>query len=109
MTCVLALSGCTAESRSPDAIRDDSAAVTRTATRDTVAVVKGLFDGLRSKGPVNINRATPEKLETLRGVDEATANRIIAGRPYRRGSDLVDRHILTRKQYNAIAGDIEAR
>lgn len=101
--------GCSPASRSPDAIREDSAAVTRTATRDTVAVVKGIFEGLHAKGPLNVNRATPEQLQQLPGIDASTAERIIAGRPYKRASELVDRKILTKQEYNHIAGEIEAR
>ncbi len=105
----LGVAGCSSESRSPDAIRHDTARATGAVKRDGEAVVKGMWDGLRSKGPVNINKATVEQLETLPGVDEMTAERIVAGRPYETGGDLVRRRVLSRAEYGRISEKIVAR
>lgn len=106
---LLALVGCSPADRSPDAIRQDTARATSSAVRDGKAVAKGIVDGLRTRGPVNINKATAEQLETLPGIDARTAHRIIADRPYDNASDLPKRHIVTRDEYDRIAGNVVAQ
>lgn len=106
---VLGLAGCTPASQNPDAVRQQTANATAAATRTTKAVVQGVFDGLKAKGPMNINKASREDLETLPGVDEAVANRIIAGRPYGTSAELVKRRIVSKTQYDRMATKIEAR
>lgn len=106
---VAGLAGCSHEARSPDAIRNDTAHVTAGAVRDGKAVVQGVFDGLRQKGPVNINKASSDELERLPGVTPEIADRIIAGRPYQQGADLYHRHIVSKAEYDRISGKIEAR
>lgn len=101
--------GCSSASRSPDAIRQNTAAATAAAARDAKAVAQGVFQGLKEKGPLNINRATAEELETLPGVEAATARRIIAGRPYTNSVELLKRHIVTKPEYDRIANRITAR
>ncbi len=101
--------GCTPEKRSPDAIRQDTAAATAEATRDAKAVAQGVVEGLKEKGPININRATADQLETLPGVDDATARRIIAARPYQEASELHKRHLISKAEYDRIADKVVAR
>lgn len=103
------LIGCTQESRSPDAIRNDTANVTSAATRDAKAMALGVVDGLRRKGPVNINKASGEDLQSLPGITSERANAIIAHRPYQSGGDLLRRHLVTKEEYNRIADHITAR
>ena len=103
------LVGCSRESRSPDAIRRDTANVTAGATRDAKAVALGVVDGLRRKGPVNINKAPIEELERLPGMDAAGARRIVAGRPYESGAELVKRRVVTKAEYHRIASQVVAR
>jgi DNA uptake protein ComE-like DNA-binding protein len=106
---VLCLTGCTPEKQSPDAIREQTARATSTAVRDAKAVTQGVVQGLRQKGPVNINKDSAEDLMTLPGIDDDAANRIIEGRPYDDGSDLAKRHIISRAEYNKIASKIKAK
>ena len=106
---LLTLCGCSPASRSPDAIRHDTANATAAAARDTKAVAQGIFDGLKAKGPLNINRATKQQLETLPGIDSAAADRIISGRPYKNSAELTRRHLISRKEYNQIATRIETQ
>jgi len=106
---LITLCGCASSSPSPDQIRQDTANATAAAARDTKAVAQGIVEGLRSKGPLNINRATKEQLETLPGIDGVTADRIIAGRPYKESEELLRRHIISRAEYRKIATRIEAR
>lgn len=109
LTLVVAVAGCSHESRSPDAIRQDTANVTAGVARDAKAVAQGVVDGLRRKGPVNINKGSREDLQTLPGISSELADRIIAGRPYQTGGDLLKRRILTKSEYNKIADKIVAR
>lgn len=106
---VLGLSGCTPGNRSPDQIRQNTANATAAAARDTKAMAQGIVEGLRAKGPLNINRADKQDLEKLPGIDQATADAIIAGRPYKNSVELRRRHILSRTEYDRIASRIEAR
>lgn len=101
--------GCSQESRSPDAIRNDTANVTSAATRDAKAVVLGVFDGLRQKGVININKATAEQLESLPGITPGRAEAIIAHRPYQSGEDLIRKHVLSKPEYSRIVDHITAR
>ncbi len=101
--------GCSPASRSPDAIRQSTAAATAAATRDAKAVVKGVVDGLKEKGPVNINHASADDLQTLPGIDQAAAKRIIAGRPYQNSIELTKRHIVSKAEYDRIASHVVAK
>lgn len=106
---LVGLVGCTPASRSPDAIRQDSAAVTAAVVRDGKAVAKGVFEGLRAKGPVNINKASAKDLEALPGIDGVAARRIVEGRPYVSAVELVKRKLVSKAEYNRIASQIVAR
>ncbi len=107
VVCIIAgLQGCTPASRSPDAIRQDTAEVTATAARDAKAVAQGLFDGLSRKGPLNINTAAATDLQRLPGIGQEDADRIMANRPYGSGSDLLRRHLISKTQYDRISDKI---
>jgi DNA uptake protein ComE-like DNA-binding protein len=107
---LLLLAGCTTnQNPSPDQIRQDTAKATRTAAQDAKAVVQGVTDGLKTKGLVNINNATPDQLQTLPGIDNARAHRIIADRPYDHSDDLVKKRVLSQTEYDRISGQVVAQ
>ena len=106
---LLAVIGCTQAPRNPDEIRQDAAKATTEARQDAKAVVQGVEEGLKTKGQVNINNATPDQLEALPGIDAARARRIIAGRPYQSSDDLVKRHLVAKAEYDRIAGQVVAK
>ena len=106
---LLPLAACTPERRSPDAIREDTARATSEATKDAKAVAQGVAEGLKQKGPVNINKASESDLQTLPGIDETTARKIVADRPYDSGSDLMKKHLISRAEYDKISDKIVAR
>lgn len=113
---LLALVGCNNQTNpSPETIRQDTAKATSAVVRDTKAVVKGVADGVKQQTDkdrdrhVDINRASTEDLKTLPGVDEARAEKIIAGRPYDDTSDLVKKHVVSGSEYDRIAGQITVR
>jgi DNA uptake protein ComE-like DNA-binding protein len=101
--------GCSPAERDPDAIRHDTAKATAEAARDAKAAVEGVVDGLKTKGPVNINKASADQLETLPGITPAQARRIVAGQPYASSDELVKRHMVSQAEYERIADKIETR
>lgn len=98
--------GCSPAERSPDAIRQDTAKATSEATRDAKAVVQGVVEGLKTKGPVNINKADADQIATLPGITAGQARRIVAARPYDNSDELVKRHLVSRDEYNRIADKV---
>lgn len=106
---LVALAGCTAHERSPDEIRQQTAHATSTAARDAKAVAQGVVEGIKQQRTININKSSADDLRSLPGIDDATAHRIIDHRPYTDSYDLVKRHIVSREEYNRIAGKVEAR
>ena len=106
---LIAITGCTPQQRSPDEIRKDTANATAQAARDAKAVAQGVADGLRHGGSVNINKASERDLETLPGIDQAGARRIIENRPYDNSYELVKKRLISKAEYDRIAGKLVAR
>ncbi len=110
---LFALAGCTPNPKTPEQIRQDAANAASSAshaadvaTRDAQAAVEGVKDGLHAGQPVNINTSSRDDLTALPGMDGATADKIINGRPYSAISDLLDRHLVSQTEYNRISGKI---
>ena len=106
---LMASIGCSPAQRSPDAIRQDTAKATAEAARDTKAVVEGVVDGLKTKGAVNINKASADQLQSLPGISDVEARHIIAARPYANSDELVKRHVISKSEYDRIATQVETR
>ena len=112
---VLALCGCTPNSKTPEQIRQDAAGVTDDAARaaskatdDARAAVQGVQDGLKNLNPTNINTASEADLASLPGMTDDLANKVILGRPYASTSDLLSRHIVSGAEYDRLSGKIVA-
>lgn len=106
---IMGLTGCTPKSPTPDQIREQTANATAGAVRDGKAMVQGVYDGLKRKGPVNINTASAADLGTLPGIDHAAADRIIAGRPYKNSIELERRKIISKSEYDKIYSQIKTK
>ena len=104
----LAVTGCTTQQRSPDQIRKETADATATAAKDAKAVAQGVADGLKEKSPINVNRASPDDLKALPGIDEATARRIADNRPYDNVADMVRKHVISKAEFDRIADKVTA-
>jgi len=98
--------------QSPDQIRQQTAAATAQLKDSTKAVAEGIKDGLTRPSPdkpVDLNTASKAQLVSLPGMDSASADRVIAGRPYASEHELLEKHILSRDEYNKIADSITVR
>jgi DNA uptake protein ComE-like DNA-binding protein len=80
------------------------------AAKQTKAIAEGVKQGLSTPDkPVNVNAASKTKLQTLPGIDEETAGRIIAGRPYHTRDELGTKGVVSPEQFNAIKDKIAVR
>ena len=58
---------------------------------------------------IDLNSATKEQLMTLPGIDDATADKIIAGRPYKMKSELKSKKIVSAEAYSKISSHVVAK
>ena len=80
------------------------------AAKQTKAVAEGVKQGLAAPdAPVNVNSASKEQLQTLSGVDEETANRIIKGRPYHTRDEVGAKGVVSPEEFNAIKDKISVK
>jgi competence protein ComEA len=93
----------------PDAIRERTADLTAKAKTDAKAIAQGIKEGLGRDTTLDLNSASKEKLQALPTIDATTADRIIKNRPYTNSKQLVERRILTEKQYEKIASKVTAQ
>jgi DNA uptake protein ComE-like DNA-binding protein len=105
---LFAVTGCTTQQRSPDQIRKETADATATAAKDAKAVAQGVVEGLKQKGPINVNRASHNDLKTLPGIDDAAAQRIIDNRPYDTTADMLKKHVISKTEFDRIADRVTA-
>ena len=82
---------------------------TSRALAPTGQVAAGPLASAASKmGPMDINSATVDQLQTLPGIGAAYAKRIVAGRPYSSKNQLVTKGILPRSVYDRVQSRIVA-
>jgi len=112
---ILFLAGCSAcstQPQSPQQVRQATANATSEIKNDAKAVAEGVRDGLQRPSadqPLDLNTATEGQLKSLPGINDETAARIVANRPYRSTHDLVDRRLITTGEYDQIAPRITVK
>jgi len=80
------------------------------AAKQTKAAAEGVKQGLQTPDKaVNVNSATKVQLQTLPGVDEETANRIIAGRPYHTTDEVGTKGVVSPDEFTAIKNKIAVK
>jgi DNA uptake protein ComE-like DNA-binding protein len=80
------------------------------AAKQTKAVAEGVKQGMQTPdAAININSASKVQLQTLPGVDEETADRIIAGRPYHTRDELGTKGVVSPDEFNAIKDKIAVK
>lgn len=95
--------------QNPDQIRERTAKATATAKADTKAVAEGIKEGLGKGSAVDLNSASKDELMKLPGITDARAERIIAARPYSDPSELVSKKVVTKGEYDQIAGRVTVK
>lgn len=55
-----------------------------------------------SNQPINLNTASQAELETLSGIGPVTASKIIAGRPYRKLEELIEKKVVSKSVFEKI-------
>ena len=108
---ILILTGCFSCSvkQNPQQLKEKTAETTAALKSDAKAVASGVREGWSRDKPLDINHASKAQLESLPGVNAATADRIIANRPFAKRDDLLSRGILTRREYERISGQLTAK
>jgi hypothetical protein len=103
------LTACTQQQQNPQEVREKTAQATAEAKSDVKAVAEGIREGWDRNKPLDINSASRDQLTSLPGVSGGEADRVIAGRPYDSGGDLVTRHIMSKAEYDKIADQVTAK
>ena len=83
-------------------VPDVSAQATKDATKSDKAADK-------KKGRMDLNAASAEDLQTLPGIGEAYAKKIIENRPYKRKDEIVAKAGVPQSTYDKIKDQIVAR
>ena len=58
---------------------------------------------------LDLNSASVDELKAIKGLNEAQAKKIIAGRPYKRRSELVSRKILPQETFDQVKHQLSTR
>jgi DNA uptake protein ComE-like DNA-binding protein len=73
------------------------------AAKQTKAAAEGVKEGLQSPdAAVNVNTASKVQLQTLPGLDEEMADRIVAGRPYHTVDEVGTKGAVSPEEFRAI-------
>jgi competence protein ComEA len=106
---LILLTACTQKPQNSEDLREKTAETTAAVKRDAKAVASGIREGWSRDKPLDLNSATRDQLMSLPGVDDAAADRIVAGRPYSESDELVRRRIVSRGEFDKIADRVSVK
>ena len=101
---LLFVTGCSPNST--ESLQRRTADATAAAKRDAGAIARGVAEGLKRKGPLDLNGASATELQTLPGVTPEMAGKIVEHRPYSSTNDLVRRRILSNAEYDRVKNQL---
>jgi DNA uptake protein ComE-like DNA-binding protein len=67
---------------------------------------RGRDTGVPPHEAVDLNTAPQRRLEQLPGITPSMARRIVEGRPYAEAEDLVERGVLTRREFERVEDSV---
>jgi len=105
-------SGSEAAKAAPSAMQAQSAMPAQHTTTQPAATKSTTSSGkssAHSAPKLDLNAATREELIKLPGVGEATADKIIAARPFKSKNELVSRKLVSQSEYNKISAHVIAK
>lgn len=75
-------------------------------TKETAEEAKEKMSGSKK---LDLNSADVKDIAALPGMDDASAQKVVDGRPYRMKSDLVKKGIVSKAEYDKIKGEVIAK
>lgn len=103
------LCACSSKPESPSDVRERAANATAELKRDTKAVAEGVREGWTRDKTLDINAASKDQLQALPGVTPKLADNIISHRPYVKTSELVDKHVMSKPEYEKVASQLTVK
>lgn len=93
----------------PPAATEKAAPAPAKATAAPAHHASSTHSSTTSAPKVNLNSASKEDLMKLPGITDETADKIIAARPFKSRSELVDKKIVTKEEYEKVHNLVSAK
>ena len=100
------------------AVRADEPAATTTQATPPAATAPAKSTSMHSttsthhhstSHKVDLNSASKEQLMKLQGIDDATADKIIAARPFKSASELTSKSIISKEEYKKVSAHVTVK